>query len=75
MNALIPGLVLTKLETIQEDKAQPAVVEPHLILLANAKLDHLVMIPTTPRNRSGRRYFVGARDFSYSIVASQLRKL
>lgn len=72
MQTLIPGLVISMLETIQREEAQPAVVEPHLILLANAKLDIVVMIPTTARNISGRRYFVGARDFSYSIVASQL---
>jgi hypothetical protein len=83
INPVIPGMVLDKLArplggekavtNITETAENSALIsEPHLVLLANARLDVLVMTPTTVRSKGKRRYFRTPKTFSYAAVAAQL---
>lgn len=83
LNPIIPGMVVDCLSghclhaTRQTDgsevaAARPLINEPHLVLMANANLDALIMIPITAVQKGGRRYFRAPRAFCYSAVAAQL---
>ena len=72
MNLLIPGAVVSLLRDPRPDAPPPIVDEPYLILAADARLDQLVMIPTTVRHSANRYRYLGVKTFSYAEIESQI---